>query len=165
MGFLCPSFNPKQMKRSIKPTAYILIKASTNIEWDPIDFAIIHLTALFKDTMRLRLANVIQFKGDDSFHNLTYWDSPSGYYCNSKNGTAKILRQDEDWCFVSLDADDEQTFAVPENQLQAHQLMITKHGYANFKAYSKHTGEEYWTEWFSINQILGGKKIPLLDSS
>ncbi|RYF98319.1 MAG: hypothetical protein EOO07_38330, partial [Chitinophagaceae bacterium] len=111
------------MKRSTKPTAYILIKACTNSEWDPIDFAVIHLTELFKNNLRQRLADVEHFKEDGSFYNLTYWDSSSGFYCNSKKGTAKILREDEDWSFVDLDAEEERGFTVPENQLEAHQLM------------------------------------------
>ncbi len=46
------------MKKSIKATEYLLIKAKTNCEWDNGDFAIIHITDDWKQTQQKRLEAV-----------------------------------------------------------------------------------------------------------
>lgn len=144
------------MERSNEVTSHILINAATNSHWDTVDFAIIHLTGLFKITLHQRLETVKKFVADESFYNLIYWEAPLGYYCNPKNklSTERIIKAGEGWAFVHLDDHEEQTFTVPQNALKSHQLIISKHGYASFKAFSKYRNEEYLTEWFSISQVL-----------
>ncbi len=50
-----------------------------------------------------------------------------------------------------LDENELENYPVPENRLDAYQLIITKYGTAQFKAYGKHTGEEFYTEDFDIS--------------
>lgn len=144
------------MERSLETTEYIIVKALTTSQWDNVDFAIVHLTEEMLASLKQRLTNVQPFRNDNTFHNLAYWDSPVGYYCNPKDIplTETILNKHEDWTFVKLDKDELETFPIPENPLEAHQLLISSHGYANFKAISKYTDEEYSTEWFSISDVL-----------
>lgn len=144
------------MERSINTTEYIIVKALTTSQWDNVDFAIVHLTEEMLANLTLRLKAVQPFRNDNTFYNLAYWDSPIGYYCNPKETpfTETILNKHEDWTFIKLDEDELETFSSPENPLEAHQLLISSHGYANFKAISKYTQEEYMTEWFSISDIL-----------
>ncbi|MBB5438552.1 hypothetical protein HDC92_002228 [Pedobacter sp. AK017] len=155
------------MEKSTKPSAHILIKAETNSHWDLVDFAIIAVTKQFLNTLHQRFMAIANFKADRSFHNLTYWDAPLGYYKNVDNElfTEALVNPAEDWAYVSLRSNELENFAVPDNQLEAHQLTITNHGYANFKAYSKYTNEEYWTESFSISKLLSNFGFPVLDSS
>jgi hypothetical protein len=144
------------MERSNGVSSHILINATTSSRWDRVDFAIIHLTEWFKAALQQRLSAVQQFVGDDSFYNLIYWDTPLGFYCNPKDKpfTETMIKPGEGWAFVHLDDNEEQAFAVPQYPLMTHQLVISKHCYANFKALSKYSNEEYLTEWFSISQAL-----------
>lgn len=152
------------MERSNGVSSHILIKAATSSRWDRVDFAIIHLTEWFKTALQQRLSTVQQFVGDDAFYNLIYWDAPLGYYCNPKDQpfTETILKAGEGWAFVHLDDQEEQTFTVPQDPLITHQLIISKHGYANFKAFSKYSKEEYLTEWFSISEALYNPALELM---
>lgn len=155
------------MEQSKGVSSYMLINARTNSHWDTVDFAVIHLTEWFKNALRQRLSTVQQFVDDESFYNLIYWDAPLGYYCNPKNKlfTETIIQAGEGWAYIRLDDHEEQTFTVPQNALEAHQLIISKHGYASFKALSKYTNEEYLTEWFSIPQILDYTAVLTFNSS
>lgn len=155
------------MERSINTSEYIIVKALTSSQWDKVDFAIVHLTKEMLASLKLRLTSVQPFRNDNTFHNLAFWDSPVGYYCNPKGTpfTETILNKHEDWTFIKLDKDELESFSIPENPLEAHQLMISGHGYANFKAISKYTDEEYMTEWFSISDILNLIKEQSINSS
>lgn len=145
---------------------YIVIKASTNSHCDFVDFAIIDLTYQFAELLHQRLLVVEQFKTDLSFHNLTYWDGPLDYYRNTHKKLANktILNANEDWSYIKLKKDELKVLSIQETPLEAHQLIITKHGFANYKAKSKYTNEEYWTESFSIPQILCKLSISSLAS-
>jgi len=147
------------MKRSDQPTEYIFIKAYTNSEWDYCDFAIIRITEQWRTVMRKRLNLLEPFKYDNSFYSHHYWDSPEGFYTNivdeeDTDITDLILKEDEEWAFVTLAENELNTFPVPENRLDTHQLVLTKFGSARFKAYGKHSGEEFYTEDFGIEEFV-----------
>lgn len=55
------------MKISDKPTKYILIKASTDSEWDCCDFALIYLSEEWKKLQAERLEAVKPFADNYSF--------------------------------------------------------------------------------------------------
>lgn len=145
------------MKRSISPTPHILIRASNSSRWNTVDFALIHLTETWKMLLAQRLLAVSRFAADESFHNLTYWESPLGFYSypTSRLYTEKLMNPEEEWTYVTLTEDQEQRFPVPVNELEDHQLVITGHGYANFVAFNSRTSEQYWTDWFSISELIG----------
>ncbi|WEK21648.1 MAG: hypothetical protein P0Y49_10920 [Candidatus Pedobacter colombiensis] len=155
------------MKRSNRPTNQVIIKANTNSDWDCVDFAIIHLAASWRTLMSERLLTAQSFVKDTTFHNLNYWDVPSGYYLNTEKKlyTETILYPGKDWTFITLEPGEEESFAVPKNSLEAHQLCITPHLDANFKAFSTHTNEEYWTESFYIPHMLATIASTAFDSS
>ncbi len=155
------------MVRSNGVSSHMLINARTNSHWDRVDFAVIHLTESFKTALHHRLSTVQQFVADESFYNLIYWESPLGYYWHQKNKTftKNIIGAGHGWAFIDLDDQEEQTFTVQQNALEAHQLIISKHGYASFNALSKFTNEEYLTEWFSIPKILYYSGVLLINSS
>jgi hypothetical protein len=147
------------MKRSDQPTAYIFIKADTQSEWDCCDFAIIKLTDQWRNEMRKRLTLLEPFKKDDSFYSHHYWDRPEGIYTSIINDDGEdiidiILTEGEDWAFVTLLENELDTFPVPESRLDSYQLVLTKHGTARFKAYGKHTGEEFWTDDFDAEALI-----------
>lgn len=147
------------MKRSDQPTEYIFIKAYTNSEWDYCDFAIIRITEQWRTVMRKRLNLLEPFKYDNSFYSHHYWDSPEGFYTNivdeeDTDITDLILKEDEEWAFVTLAENELDTFPVPESRLGTHQLVITTFDSARFIAHGKDNGEEFYTADFSMEEFV-----------
>ena len=151
------------MNRSNDVTDYILIKAYTSSEWDTCEFAVVHITNEWKATMQKRLELIAAFKEDYSFYSHIYWDAPEGYYsqltAEDKDYSIidELLDESEEWCFVTIGENELQSFSVPENKLDTHQLCITKYGLAFFKAYGKHTSEGFYTADFDIAVLIGAK--------
>lgn len=145
------------MKRSLIPTPYILIRATNSCRWDTVDFAVIHLTESWKDLLAQRLSALTRFAKDESFHNITYWESPLGFYRHPTNRlyTENLICPEEEWTYVTLSGSQEQKFLIPVDELKDHQLVITSHGYANFVAFNARTSEQCWTDWFSISEFIG----------
>ena len=147
------------MKRSDQPTEYIFIKAYTNSEFDYCDFVIIHITEQWRGVMRKRLNLLEPFKSDSSFYSHHYWDSPEGFYTNivdeeDNDITDLILKEDEEWAFVTLAENELDTFPVPESRLGTHQLVITTFDSARFIAHGKDNGEEFYTADFSMEEFV-----------
>ena len=57
--------------------------------------------------------------------------------------------------FVEVDNEELETLSVPENRLDCYRLVVYKTGTAMYKAYGKHTSEEFYTEEFSLQQLIG----------
>jgi hypothetical protein len=55
--------------------------------------------------------------------------------------------------FIELEKDDLKNLSQPENSLSCYQMQVYKNGYAIYNAFGKHTGEEFWTEEFSLAQL------------
>lgn len=157
------------MKRSDQPTEYILIKAYSTSEVDYCNFAIIRITEQWIADMLKRMDLLEPFKDDNSFYSHHYLDSPEGYYTNIYNKeedadiTDLILTEDGEWTFVTLAENELNTFPVPENRLDTHQLVLTKGGLARFTAYCKHAGEEFYTADFSPKELINVPVIKIVD--
>ena len=141
------------MKRSKTVTNYVLIKAETNSEWDCCGFAIINLSDTWRNAMQRRLIKIELFQQDDSFSHHAYWDVSVNFYQDGIN-VEGLLSNEENWVFVTVKKKELERLTTPENKLDAHQLILTKYGGAYFKAYGKHTGEEFWTENFDPEQLI-----------
>ena len=145
------------MKKTEHGTEYILLKAYTESEWDFCSFAIIHITEEWKKTLTGRLEALVAFKDDGNFCHLSYWGAPTGFYKDPDDEAQRaeaILGQEDDWCFIELEETVPDNLPTPENKLGAHQLIIGKYGSALYKAYGKHTGEEFYTAEFGIGDLL-----------
>lgn len=143
------------MKSSNKPTTHILLKANTNSEWNGCDYAVITLSKNWKKEQAKRLEAVAPFAGDYSFQSLSYFDTAVDFYSTGKVNQPGVeqLLTGKDWAFVQLEEGEQDTFTQPENGLEYYSLVIHRGGTASYKAYGKHTGEEFWTEQFSLNTI------------
>jgi hypothetical protein len=144
------------MKKSETITDYILIRATTNSEWDSCDFAIIKLSDEWRDTMQQRIKAVEPFKNDSYFYHLSFWDAPEGFYKNIDEDdlVGEILKTESDWCFIAIDETELEKLPVPENKLEAQQILVMKNGYARFTAIGKHSGEDFYTSDFNINELI-----------
>lgn len=142
------------MKRSDKATGYVLIRAYTNSEWDSCDFAIIHITPEWLQRFVRYYGEAERlYKNDSSFAHIEYWSAPKGFYIDnddSPDTANEILGTETDWSFVELEQNELDNLPVPENALNAFLLRITHYGQASFRAYGKHTGEEFYTAHFNI---------------
>lgn len=143
------------MKISLNPTEYLLIKAMTNSEWDECGFAIIQITEDWKRTQKKRLETVKTVENDYDLKGLNYADTNVEFFKFSE----ELYPQVEEWLsersriFIELEKDDLKKMLQPENSLNCYQMQVYKNGYAIYKAFGKHTGEEFWTEEFSLHQL------------
>lgn len=144
------------MKRASKPTDYLLIKAYTNSEWDCCDFAIVHLSNQWKKEQAKRLEYLTPLQGNYHFQSMNFYDTAVDFYRIGENEQPETenLTEGKDWAFVELEKGEPKTFAIPENRLDCYRLALHADGTAYYTAYGKHTGEEFWTEGFSLPQLL-----------
>lgn len=144
------------MKTSLNPTEYLLIKAMTNSEWDDCDFAIIHITDEWKKTQKKRLEAVKPLENDYDLKWLNYADTNVEFFRLSEEHHPEV----EEWLsersriFIELEKNDLKELLQPENRLNCYQMQVFKNGNAIYNAFGKHTGEEFWTEEFSLTSLI-----------
>lgn len=145
------------MRTSDKPTEHILIKASTNSQWDCCEFALIHLSEGWKQQQTKRLEAVKPFADDYEFQSLRFYDGPVEFFQSGDDGEPDIeeLLADRDWAFVELDDDEQERLTPPESRLDCYRIVIYRDGDARYEAYGKYTNEEFWTNAFSLPQLTG----------
>ncbi|AZB25279.1 MULTISPECIES: hypothetical protein [Flavobacteriales] len=142
------------MKKSIKPTEYLLIKAKS--EWDDCDFAIIHISEEWKKIQKNRLKVVKIVENDSDLKWLNYEDVNVEFFKFSKENYPQI----EEWLseknqfFVVLEKDDLKQLLQPEHDLHNHQMQVFRSGNAIYNAFGKHTSEEFFTEQFSLVELI-----------
>lgn len=141
------------MKKSIKPTEFLLIKAKS--EWDDCDFAIIHITEEWKKIQKNRLEAVKIVENDSDLKWLNYEDAQVEFFKFSKENYPQI----EEWLseknqfFFVVEKDDLKQLLQPEHDLQNHQMQVFRNGNAIYNAFGKHTSEEFFTEEFSLEEL------------
>jgi len=142
------------MKTTDKATAYLLVKANTNSEWDSCEFAIVHIPDEWKREQAKRLEAVKPFAEDYNFQSLSYYDTTVEFYRTGEDDQPDIekLLAGKDWVFVEMDG--QEAFTTPENRLDCYRLSVYRNGNANYKAYGKHTSEEFWTEDFLLTELI-----------
>lgn len=144
------------MKTSDKPTADILIKASTDSEWDCCEFAFIHLSEEWGKLQAKRLEAVKPFKDDYSFQSMRFYDySVKFFQSGDEEPDIEELLADREWVFVELDDDELDELTSPENSLDFYKIVIYRDGNARYEAFGKHTNEEFYTNEFPLQQLIG----------
>lgn len=141
------------MKLSDKPTAYILIKANTNSEWDNCEFAIIHLSQAWKKEQTRRIELVEPLQEDNYFSSMNFYDTAVDFYKTEEDDQPDVdkMLSGKEWTYLELDEREQETFTAPESSLDCYRLVLRANGTAYYTAYGKHTGDEFWTEEFDLN--------------
>lgn len=141
------------MKTTDKNTAYILLKANTNSEWDNCEFAIVHVSDEWKKEQAKRLELVKPLEDDYHFLSMNFYDTAVDFYRTGEDGQPDIeeMLGGKEWVFVELKNEEQETFTIPENRLDCHRLAVRANGTAYYTAYGKHTSEEFWTEQLDLN--------------
>lgn len=144
------------MQISETPTDHILVRARTNSEWDSCDFAIVNLSEEWKQNQLKRLDTVKPFVDDFTFKSLNFYDCAVDFFQGSDDSLPDVneFLADRSWAFVDVSEDELDTLTQPENVLDSHTVAIKNNGEAKYKAYGKHTGEEFWTEDIPLQQLL-----------
>nr|WP_068886615.1 hypothetical protein [Pedobacter panaciterrae] len=144
------------MKRSRKPTDQIIIKANIRSKIYTVEFAILRISPEWVGLTNQRLAAIKNFEAGFCVYNYSFWHSPLRFYKSpiGQNFPVKILPKYEDWAFITLGLEEENTLSVIETCPGAHQLIITKDGIAHFRAHGRHSGEEFWTEEFNLYKLI-----------
>lgn len=144
------------MKTSDKPTADILIKASTNSEWDCCEFAVIHLSEEWSKRQAKRLEAVKPFSDDYTFQSMKFYDGSVEFFqSGDEESSIEELLADREWVFVELNDGELDKLASPENRLDFYKIVIYRDGNARYEAFGKHTDEEFWTNEFPLQQLTG----------
>ncbi|MHA4895779.1 hypothetical protein ACXZ1K_13580 [Pedobacter sp. PWIIR3] len=145
------------MKKSDKPTPYILVKAYTTSEWDTCDFAIVHITEEWKTDMAKRVKLLEPLTEINDFFNVSFWDAPEGFFLYPpKSKVASFLPREEDWCYIVTDENEIERLTIPENRLDGEQLILLHKNAAYYKGYGKHTSEEFCTAELNVTDIING---------
>lgn len=144
------------MKISDKPTADILIKADTNSEWDCCEFAFIHLSEEWRERQAKRLEAVKPFKDDFNFQSIKFYDSSIQFFQpGDEEPDMEELLAGKDWVFVELDDDELDGLTSPETSLDFYKIVIYRDGNARYEAFGKHTTEDFYTNEFPLQQLIG----------
>ncbi|WP_373168156.1 hypothetical protein [Bacteroides cellulosilyticus] len=144
------------MKTSDKPTAHILVRASTNSEWDCCDFAIVHLSEEWRRLQEKRIEAVKPFGDDYSFQSMRFYDGSVEFFqSGDEEPSIEELLADKQWVFVELGNGELDELTSPENRLDFYKIVIYREGNARYEAFGKHTNEEFWTNEFPLQQLTG----------
>ncbi|WP_283416999.1 hypothetical protein [Epilithonimonas pallida] len=143
------------MKTSLQPTEYLLIKAMTDSEWDDCGFAIIRISEEWKITQRKRLEAVKAVEHDHDLKWLNYSDTDVEFFrfSDEKYPEVEQLLTESNRMLIELETDDLKKLLQPENNLNCYQMQVFKNGNAIYNAFGKHTGDEFYTEEFSLWEL------------
>lgn len=143
------------MKVSDKPTGHILVRAHSNSEWDSCEFAIVSISEKWKEEQLKRLEFIKPFVEDYVFQSLSFYDYSVDFYQTGEDGLPDLdeLLAGKDWTFIELNEEEPDNLTPPESSLDCYRLAIYRDGDAQYKAYGKYTGEEFWTENLPLKQL------------
>lgn len=143
------------MKISATPTPHILVQAATTATTDNCDFAIVEITAFWKDIMKQRFQLTGHLTEDMKFHSLTFLDRPLGFFrCNPDSEIYRLLRtMNMPWKYVTISANEHETFEITDSPLDSHQVIMYDDGTCLYKAYGTYNRGEYFTGSFNFMKI------------
>lgn len=144
------------MKISENPTNHILVKASTNSEWDNCDFAIITCDDKWLTCMQERFEAVNKVQGVGDFWALKFFDYSPDFFQSSDDDACEVLSKMGDnkmWAFVELEEGEEDNLSRPENALDGYIMNLFHDFTCRYTALGKHTGEKFFTKRIPIEEI------------
>ena len=143
------------MRYSPEPTKWIAVKVNTNSDYDTIDFAIVHLTDAYLNTLEQRIQAAHPFATDPTFNHLDFDDDNIKFYnwdeVNDDLGEIENILEDQESCYVAIDDDFdfELNFSIPEQKLDTHSMRMHSSGAFNYVCYDQN-GDEYYTDGISL---------------
>jgi hypothetical protein len=144
------------MKHSKTPTDHIVIRATTNSEWDTCDFVLVSITDGFLQRLQQRQSLVETLPKDSSFYSMSYWECVDKWCVHTGDDyefESMLQESKEGWCFVELEEGEEEELFLVEQRVDTQTIDIDK-TFFKFKGYGKHTSEEFWTEDVNTKEFL-----------
>lgn len=137
---------------------YLIVQASTNSDWDCCEFAIIPI-----DMISLKYWNKVSAVAQNipKELGLTYGSGLLSLFENYATFYRDIEEIDDystqvkQGVFVVADLDDDfiNELSVPENSIDGDSIRFDFYGNVSFKAWGKHSGEEFWTADIPLKDI------------
>lgn len=145
------------MKKSLKPTEYLIIKAMS--EWESCDFALIHITEEWRNIVKTRLERVKAFEMDEDLKWLNYADTSHDFFQFSNENYPEVQEWllEEEMVYLSISKEEIDKFQKPDYKLNCYQMQVFKDGDAIFNAFGKDTQEEFWTVQFSLSKLINNE--------
>lgn len=143
------------MKKSDKPSPFILVKANVQSEWDVCNCALVEIddkaTHLWKiwDKSATELGE--RHKGDVA--NLSMYENSAEYLNIELPEDIEEVLNTKGWCHVDIEGADVDDMEHPEQRTDCHMMKLYGDGSVCWVSYGKHTGEEFWTETININEL------------
>lgn len=128
----------------------------TDSEWDNCNFAVIHITEDWKQTQKARLKVTKLLKNDNDLKWLNYADTNIEFIRFSSEQCPHIEHclSENSRFYIDLESDNLRNLFQPDNNLNCYQMQVYKNGNAIYNAFGTHTGEEFWTEQFSLETLI-----------
>jgi hypothetical protein len=146
------------MKLSETKTDWMILKASTNSEWDSCDFVLVQLTPAYINTLKERSNLARSFLENTDLYSLVFWDGPKGWYRYAEENSESMEMFSDGvitWSFIEFEDDGERdAFVQPEQRIDIRQMEVYKDGEARFTGAGKYTDEDFWTSEFSIDALI-----------
>lgn len=146
------------MNLSHIPTDYIFVCAQTNSDWDSCTFAIITISPEWRKEQTDRIHFFKALEGSDSFHEAQFFNTEIEFFDADYELSEIVKGFDKklDWCFLQVTQDELDHLHTPESTIGTCCICIDAFGNGKYKAWAKHSGEEFFTDQFSITEILKG---------
>ena len=149
------------MKLSKEKTKSIIIKAQCNSEWDTCNYCLIqHCTQDTVDRWKQYVNGLNDISNNSKYpheiHCLSIWEHSTFLVLDEEDDNVKEIAkylETNNFAFVELEKNEEDTLTTPQQRLDSHQARIYKEGGISFLAYGKNTSEEFWADGIDINKL------------
>lgn len=146
------------MKLSHIPTDYIFVRAQTNSEWDSCAFALISVSSEWKKEQFERMYFFKAYEDCNTFHEAQFFNTEVQFFDADYELSEIVKGFDKklDWCFLNVTQEEIDHLHSPQSRLGTCCICIDAFGNGKYKAWADHSGEEFFTDQFSIEAILKG---------
>lgn len=149
------------MKLTNEKQNTIIIKATSNSEWDKADFILLNIndeewttSILTAMTHCVHLDNIIRH-----FQRIVLSQNVDGWYIDDEENidiTNFLNQHEKDWSFIDISSEEIKELTCPEQSIQ-YDVMYVNSDNIYYKAFGKHTGEEFWTSEIPFREIINIK--------
>lgn len=142
------------MKLTNKRTDALIVRVSSNSEWDGCSYAIIDLSDGYLEKLNSIAETVKNTVGKiDGMLHTSILDIRVEFFLGVPESLE--LTEHQWWAFIEdFSTDDNDEFVYPESPLDCHQVKIGSNGGVYWLAYGKYTSEEYYTESINIFDLI-----------
>jgi hypothetical protein len=150
------TFKNITMNVSQIPTDYIFVRAQTNSDWDNCSFAIISVSSEWRKEQAKRIHFFKALENCNTFNAAQFFNAEIQFF-DADYEVSEIVEgfdQQLDWCFLQATQDEIAHLHTPQSTLATSCICIDAFGNGTYKAWAGYSGEEFFTNQFSIEQIL-----------